>query len=104
MARPERLGNIPVVPGALIDIADQQRDRRAGGLAFEHAGKNFHLVRLAALCHMARGTWPAAIEVVLDIGRTQTQTGRATVDHAAHRRPMALAERRDCEQLSERVA
>src|SRR5206468_4226368 len=46
------IGDVRVVLAARILIADQERDRRTGGSAFEHAGQNFDSVGLAALAYM----------------------------------------------------
>ena len=40
VSRPERVGNAGVVLAARIFIADQKRDRRAGGAALEHTGED----------------------------------------------------------------
>src|SRR5690606_41419962 len=46
MAGAELRGDLRVVPAALVGVADQQRDRCAGGDAIEHAVEDFDLVRL----------------------------------------------------------
>ena len=67
MAGAERLDDIAVILAALIGIADQQRDRRAGGLALEHARQDFDLIRFLALRDVARRAGLAAIEFELDV-------------------------------------
>ena len=96
--RAEGLGDVAVVLAALILVADQQRDRGAGSTAFEHPGKDLHLVRLAALGDMARGTRLAQIEFGLDVGSAERQPRGTAIDHAADGRAVGFAERRDGEQ------
>ena len=68
-----------------------------------HAGQDFDLVRLLALGGEARLAGPAAVEILLDIGLGERDHGRAAVDHAADRYPMALAEGGDAEHVAESV-
>src|SRR6476659_50310 len=68
MAWPKRIANVAVVLAAGVDVADQQRDRRAGGSALEHAGENLNGIGFLTLGNMPRGPWPAAIEIALDVG------------------------------------
>ena len=67
MARPELVFDIAVVFRALVLIFDQQPYRRTGCLAFEHTGKNFHLIRLIALCCVTIAPRPTPIKVALNI-------------------------------------
>src|SRR5262249_27065788 len=98
-----------IVLGALVDVVDHQRDRRAGGdvlaarLVGEHAGQDAHRVRLLALRGEARLPRPAAVEIGLDIGGGERNPRRTAIDHAADRDPVALAEGRDAEQMAEGV-
>jgi hypothetical protein len=75
MPRPKAVGNVAVVARALVDIVDHQLDRRAGGLALEHAGQDLHLVRLAPLRRVARLARPALVEPVLDVGFGERDPG-----------------------------
>src|SRR5690606_28150861 len=59
MARTERLRDVAVVLAARVLVADQQRDRGAGGLPLVHAGENLDLVGLPSLRHVARGAGAA---------------------------------------------
>ena len=52
---------------AVVFIANEQRDRCAGGLSFEYTGENFDGIRLLPLGHMARGTGLATIQILLNI-------------------------------------
>ena len=101
MARPEAVGDVAVIPGALIDILDQQLDRRAGRLPLEHAGEDLYLVRLAALRRVARLAGPPPVEPVLDIGLGERDARRHAIDDDTDRRPVALAPGREAEQRSE---
>ncbi len=109
VARPVLVLDIGIILGALIDIVDHERDRRsgrhlrAGRLLDEHAGEDFHRVRLAPLRGEARLARPPLVEIGLDVGLGQRDAGRAAVDHAADRRPMALAEGRDPEKVAEGI-
>ena len=104
----ELVDDVAVVLRALIDVADHQRDRRAGRhLASvrvrEYARQDLDLVWLLALRGEARLTRAPLVEERLDIGRLQRQSRRAAVDHAAERRPVALAPGRHAEQMAESV-
>src|SRR5690606_40200415 len=87
MARTERLRDVAVVLAARVLVADQQRDRGAGGLPLVHAGENLDLVGLPSLRRVARGAGAAPVEIGLDVGLRKRQAGRTTVDHAAERGP-----------------
>ncbi len=103
MARTELLGDVAVILAALIGIADQQADRRAGGTAFVHAGQDLDLIGLAArrgVPALAAGT---ALQIVGELFRRNLQAGRAAVDDAADRRPVRFAKGGDSEQLAERI-
>jgi hypothetical protein len=53
MARPEGVGDVAVVLAARILVADQQRDRGAGGQPLEHAREDLHAVGLLTLGDVA---------------------------------------------------
>ena len=104
VAGAEGLGDVAVVLAALVFVADQQRDRRAGGLAFVHAGEDFHRIGFAALGDVARGAGLAAVEIMLDVGLGERHAGRAAVDHAADGGAVRFAENGDTEQFAECAA
>ena len=104
MAGTERVGEFVVVLRARVDIADQQRDRRAGGAAFVDAGQNLDRIRLMALGRVATRAGRAAFEVRAKIFRRDRKPRRAAIDHAADRRAVAFAEGRDGQKFPERVA
>src|SRR6185312_9705681 len=92
VAGPVLVLDVGIVLRALVDVLDQQRDRRAGGdlaavVAGEHAGQDLHRVRFLALGREARLAGPALVEVALDVGDIERDARRAAVDHAADRRP-----------------
>ena len=101
--------DLAVVLRARVDIGDLERDRRAGGhlrarrLVGEHAGEDAHLVGLLALGGVARLAWLALVEIDLDVGLGERDAGRAAVDHAADRRPVAFAPGGDAEEMAEAV-
>src|SRR5262245_6045147 len=98
-----------IVLGALVDIVDHQPDRgpggdlRAGRFVVEHAREDAHLVGLLPLRRKARLAGPALVEIGLDIGLGQRDAGRAAIDHAANRGPVAFAKGGDAEEVAESV-
>ena len=83
-------------------------DRRAGGdlaagLVGKHAGQDAHRVGLAALRGEARLSGPALVQEDLDVVCRQRNAGRAAVDDAADRRPVALAPGGNAKQVAERI-
>ena len=100
-------GDVAIVLGALVDILDQHGDRRAGGderiAVLDHAGEDLHLVGLAPLGDEAGLAGTTAVELLLDVLAREADAGRAAVDHAAERRPVALAPGGDAEEVAEAV-
>src|SRR5882757_3764523 len=90
MAGTKAILDLFIVPGALIFVLHQQRDRRAGGLAFEHAGQDTDRIRLAALAGVLRGSRPPAVNIDLQIRLRQIQSRRAAVHHTTQRGAMTL--------------
>ncbi len=93
--------DVGIVLRALIDIVDEERNRRTGRhlraalLVGENAGENSDRVGFLALRGVARLARPAAVEVGLNVGFAKRNARRTAVDHTADRRPMAFAEGRD---------
>src|SRR5471032_2064313 len=104
VAGTEALGDVAVILAALVLVADQQRDRRAGGDALVHARQYLHRVRLLALRHMARRARLATVQLGLDVGLGQGQTRRAAVDHATDGRAMRFAKSTHSKQLAKSIA
>src|SRR4029079_2264220 len=104
MRGPELLGDAPVVLAALVGVADQQADRRAGRASLVDAGQDLDLVLLLALRGVARRARVAPVEVGLDVVDGEFETRRTTVDDAPDRGTMGLAERGDAEEVADRVA
>src|SRR6185437_6581711 len=109
VARAVLVLDVAIVLRSLIDIVDEDADRRSGrdltaGLFIDHnAGENASLVRLAPLRGEARSSWPPPVEVGLNVGGFQGNARRAAVDDASDPRPVAFAEGREAEQMSEGV-
>src|SRR5690606_29548853 len=104
VAGAEGARDLAVVLAALVGVADQQADRRAGGLALVHAAQDLHRVGLVALGDELAGAGAAAVQVALDVGLTERHAGRAAVDDAADGRAVGFAEVGDPEQGAEGVA
>ena len=109
VARPVLVLDVGIILGALIDIIDDERNWRPGRhlraarFVDEDARQDAHRIRLLALRGEARLARPALVEPGLDIGFRERNARRAAVDHAADRRPVALAEGRDPEKVAEGV-
>ena len=73
--RPERVDEIVVVLGARIGVADQERDRRAGGASFEYAGKDLDVVGFVPLRCVAAFAGRAPIKVGAEIFRGNASPG-----------------------------
>jgi hypothetical protein len=97
VAGAEGLQDVAVVLAALVGVADQQGDRRAGGPALVHAGEDLHRVGFVALRDELAGAGAAAVQIALDVGLAQGHAGRAAVDHAADGRAVGFTEVGDCE-------
>ena len=104
MPRPEFLGDGGIIFRALVLVADEKADRGAAGAAFIDAGEELDRVGLAPLRNVARAAWLSSIQLFLDIGGREFHPGRATVDHAAVRRAVRLAERGDAVKDAESIA
>ncbi len=100
VAGPETVLDLRVVARALVDVLDEQPDRRARRDALEDARQDAHLVGLLALRDVAAPARAPALEIGLDRRLVEREPGRATVDDAAERRAVALAEGRHLESLS----
>ena len=108
VAGPELVLDLAVVLGPRIHIGDLEGDRRSGGelraaFVVEHAGEDTHLVGLLALGGVFRLARFAFVEKSLDLGFGDGDAGRAAIDHAADRRPVAFAPGGDAEQMAEAV-
>ena len=108
MTGAELVLDVAVVLGALVDVADEERDRRAGrDLAALVVGKDarqdLDRVGLLALGREARLARAALVEEGLDVGGGQRQPRRAAVDDAADRGSVALSPGRHTEKMTEGV-
>src|SRR5262249_57527942 len=100
----EAILDLLVVTRARVGVLDEDADRSAGSVPFEHAREDAHLVGLAALADEVRGAGAAAIDILLQVRLTERQPGRAAIDDAPHGRPMALTEGGDRHELTDGVA
>ena len=81
MAGPIYVPDIGIVLGALIDILDHERDRRAGGhllagrIIQKHAGKDFDRVGFLPLGGEARLAGAAAVKIGLNVGSVKAMRG-----------------------------
>ena len=96
--------DVAIVLAALVDIADQQRDRSAGGLALIDARKDLHLIGLMPLRGEAAAPGGASLQIGAEFFGIECHSRRTTVDDAADGRPVALAEGGDSEELAEGIA
>ena len=100
----EGVEQVAVVLAALVGVVDQQRNRRAGGAAFEHAAQNLHRVGFVALGHMAAGARAAPVQVALDVRLGQLHARRAAVNHTPDCRAVGFAKVGDRKKLSKGVS
>jgi hypothetical protein len=99
VAGTEGVGDVAVILAALIGIANQQRNRRTGGLALVDAGKDLDLVRLVTLRGMPTAAGGAAIEIGAKL--LGIEPVRAGSRRSRNRWPaMAFAEGGDGEELA----
>src|SRR5437016_2989592 len=101
--------DVGIIPRALVDILDDERNRRsrghllAGRFVDQDAGEDFHLVRFAALRRETRLARSPLVEIGLDVRLGQRDARWATVEPASDTRHSAVAEGRDPEQVPESV-
>ena len=101
MAGAVGVGDLGIILRPLIGVLDQQRNRRAGGGAFEHARQDAHRIGFLALGGELVLPRLARIEEGLDVFLGQCQPRRAPVDHRADRGSMALAPSGEAQRPSE---
>src|SRR5258708_39037791 len=96
--------DLPVIARALILVRHQKADRRARGLAFEHARQDAHRVGLVALAGVLRRARAPALDVRLQVRLAQRQTRRAPVHHATECGAVALPKARHRKDATECIA
>ena len=101
---PELVLDGGIILAAGILVVDQQAYGRAGGLALEDAGQDFHRVAFPALGHMAALAGFAPVQVMLQVLRAQRHPRRTAIHNARVARAVALAATGQREQFSECVA
>ena len=104
MARAKRLQDVAVVLAALVGVANQQANRRAGGDALVHARQNLNRIGLVALGDVAAGARAAAVQVGLNVGLAKRHAGWAPVNHAANGGSVGFTKVGDGEEGSEGAA
>ena len=75
----------------------------AGSLVGEHAGHDFHRIRLLPLGGETRLPGPPAIQLALDILLFKRNPWRAAIDDTADSGPVAFAEARKPEKMAESI-
>ena len=96
--------HLVVGPGALVLVADVNRNGGADGVALVDAGEDFAGVGLVARGHDLGLAGTAAVEFVLDDFLGNGDAGRAAIDNDADASAMRFAEGRDFEQGAESIA
>src|SRR5205814_8743121 len=104
VARTVFLLHLAVVAGPHVEVGHLEADRRAERLPFEDSREDLDGVRLLALGHERALARRAPVEIGLDVGFGEWQTGRAAVDHRADAGAVRLAPRRDTKQAAPGVA
>src|SRR5690606_15555440 len=90
--------DLAIILRPLVDIFDHHRHGSAGRdqdflviRIADDPGQDPDLVRLAPLGDEPRLSRTSSVEIVLDIRKLEADTGRAAINDAAQRRPVALA-------------
>src|SRR4051812_14826055 len=104
MTRPEPILDLLVVTRTRIGVFDEEADGGAGAPSFEHSRQDPDDVALLSLADELRRAGAPAIHVRLQVGFAQLEARRTSVDDAAERRSMALAEGRHREQSAYRIS
>ncbi len=104
MAGPEYFGQIAVIARALILIGNVKGYGRACGATLEHAGEQAQRVGLFPLGGGGPLAGLAQIQLCLNVGFAQLQTGRAAVQHAAQTRPVGFSKRGQTQDAPEGIA
>jgi hypothetical protein len=84
MGRSGHLDHFAIIAGTLVLVVNQQADRRAEGQAVFHPREDGDPIRFFARRGQVALAGTAAIELRLDIGFGQLQTGRTAIDDGAH--------------------
>ena len=102
--RPEDLGQIAVIAGALVLVGDVESDGRAGGQALEHAGKDADGIGFLAFGGRGALSGLAQVQLALQVFLAQGQACGAAVQHAAQTGPMGFAVRGEAQDAPKGIA
>src|SRR3546814_2478180 len=102
VAGPELPCDTVVILAARVGVADQQRDRRAGGPSLVHAGQDLDGIGFVPRRSVPRAPGRATRTVVGEVARRDRDVRRAALDPFADRRPVGLAEGGDPVTVAER--
>lgn len=92
-----------VILAALVGILDDDADGGAEGFVFENAAEDLGVVGFGAAGSDGGLAWPAAIEVILDVGCGEVDACGAAVDDGAQGGTVGFAEGGEAEEISEGV-
>ena len=100
MARSVPLGDFCIVVAVLVFVENDERNGRAGRLAFENARKNLDLVLFVAGGRHFALAGTSAVQFRLDHGFGDRESGGASVQDGSDSGTMGFAPRRDRKNLS----
>ena len=93
--------NISVIPGTLVGIADQKRNRCAGSFSFKNSGKDFNQIPFfTGSCVAALAGFPP-VKKNLDIFLAERKTCGAAVENCTDSIAMRLSPGSNYEFFSE---
>ncbi len=104
MARAELVPDVAVVLAFLIDVFNQQANRRAGSHALEYAGEDFYLIRFAPRAVVPRGAGPPPVKFRLQVSFAERHARRTTVHNGTNSRPVAFTKAGYGKQFANAVA
>lgn len=104
VSRPVGLGDLAVVLGAGVLVSDQDRDRRAGGLAFKEPGQDLGLVGLLALRDQPALARSPAVELGLDQRFGDGEPGRTAIEDGDEPGAVGLPGGGEAERLAQLVS
>src|SRR5262249_30341732 len=103
VGRPKFAGDLSVIFGPRVFVANYHRDGSAERFPFKNTGQNLASVFLVALRRDFALTRATAIQLALNVRFANVDPRRTTIDHHANPAAMGFAKRRDAKELSECV-